>query len=243
MKNDSPDSLHRLPNSRLTRFTARICRLFWRRRVVGQDNIDSSKASVFTCNHGRTAGPVTAVIYLPVRFRPWINACMLDREEATDTMMKTFRNRFNFLGPKLKRGIIHWISGMVCHFLNSYEPIPVYKGMPKAAADTIALSADALARGENLLIFPEKPKDRYDEKSYKDFNTGFAALGKAYYDRTGQCLDFYPAWSDRETHTFRIGKPVTYDPAGDARAEKQRITAELLERMDALRRIETELQP
>ncbi|MBO6044807.1 MAG: hypothetical protein J6P69_03030 [Bacteroidales bacterium] len=240
MKNDGPDSLHRLPNSRFTRFVARIAKLFWRRKVLGQDNIDRSKASVFTCNHGKTSGPVTAVVYLPVRFRPWINGCMLNREEATDTMMKTFRDKFNFLGPKLKRGIIHWISGMICHFLNSFEPIPVYKGMPKASADTITQSVDALDRGENLLIFPEKPKDRYDDDSYKEFNTGFAALGRAYYDRTGQCLDFYPAWSDRKTHTFRIGKPVTFDPANDVRMEKQRISSELKERMTALRQMTRE---
>ena len=241
MNNDGPDAPHRLPNSRFTRFAARICRLFWRRKVVGQDNIDPSKASVFTCNHGKTAGPITAVIYLPVRFRPWINGCMLDREEATDTMMRTFRHRFNFLGPKLKRSIIYWISGMVCHFLNSFEPVPVYKGMPRASADTIGQSVDALVNGENLLIFPEKPKDRYDEESYKDFNTGFATLGRAYYDRTGLCLDFYPIWSDRKSRTFHIGKPVTFDPDGETRAEKQRISAELRERMDALRNVASKL--
>ena len=113
--------------------------------------------------------------------------------------------------------------------------------MPKASADTIKQSVDALVRGENLLIFPEKPKDRYNEESYKDFNTGFAALGRAYYERTGQCLDFYPAWSDRKSHTFNIGKPVTFDPANDARMEKQRISAELKERMAGLRQKAREL--
>lgn len=235
MKNDSPAPLHRLPDSRFTRFVARIAKLFWRRKVIGQDNIDRSKASVFTCNHGKTAGPVTAVIYLPVIFRPWINGCMLDRKEATDTMMKTFRDKFNFLGPKLKRCIIHWISGMICHFLNSFEPIPVYKGKSKESVETIRQSVDALVQGYNLLIFPEKPGDRYDEHSYKEFNTGFAALGKAYFERTGESLDFYPIWSDGKSHSFRIGKPVSFDPANEDRAEKVRISSELKERMIALK--------
>lgn len=235
MKNDGPDSLHRLPNSRFTRFVARIAKIFWRRKVLGQDNIDRSKASVFTCNHGKTAGPVTAVIYLPVIFRPWINGCMLDREEATTTMMRTFRDKFNFLGPKLKRGIIHWISGMICHFLNSFEPIPVFKGKSKESLETIRQSVDALVQGYNLLIFPEKPGDRYDEHSYKEFNTGFAALGKAYFERTGENLDFYPIWSDGKSHSFRIGKPVSFDPANEDRAEKVRISSELKESMIALK--------
>ena len=229
MKNDSPE---RLPDSRITRFTARICKLFWRRRVLGQDNIDRSKAAVFTCNHGKISGPVTAVIYLPVHFRPWINGCMLDRKEATDTMMKTFRDKFKFLGPKLKRRILYLVSGVICHFLNSYKPVPVYKGQAK----TIEQSVEALADGENLLIFPEKPQDRYDKESYKDFNTGFAALGKAYYERTGLRLDFYPVWSDNKSHLFIIGEPITFDPENEPRTEKQRISAALMASMDDLRK-------
>lgn len=235
MKNDSPDAPHRLPNSRFTRIMVRICRLFWRRKVVGLDNIDCSKASVFTCNHGKTSGPVTAVIYLPVLFRPWINGCMLDREEATETMLRTFKDKFNFLGQKAKRGIIHWAAGAICHFLNSFEPIPVYKGMPMASAAMIDQSVDALMHGDSLLIFPEKPGDKYDRQSYKEFNTGFAALGKAFHDRTGQCLDFYPIWSDVKTRTFSIGKPVAFDPSNDVREEKIRISSELKERMISIK--------
>ena len=231
----SASTLKRLPTSRFTRFARALAKLVYFRRVYGAENIDRSRAAVFTCNHGRTSGPVTAVAFLPVRFRPWINACMLERGEATDTMMRTFRDRFRLLGPKLKRRLIWHISGFVCHFLNSFEPIPVYKGMPKESAGTVKLSVDALERGENLLIFPEKPRDRYDEHSFKEFHTGFAAIGKAYYERTGRRLDFYPCFSDRKTHSFRIGKPVTYNPSGDPRAEKLRISTELQDSMEALR--------
>ena len=226
----------RRPNSRFTRFMARIARVLYHRKVSGTENIDMSKAAVFTCNHGRVSGPVTAVCFLPVRFRPWINGCMLDREEATDTMLNTFRKKFNFLGPKLKRRIFYRISGAICHFLNSFEPVPVYKGLPKASAGTIDLSVDALEQGDSLLIFPEKPSKHYDDNSYKDFNTGFAALGSAYYTRTGQCLDFYPCWSDRKSRDFVIGKPVTFDPSGDPRTEKIRISSELQSRMNDLRK-------
>ena len=235
MTSSSDQTLKRLPTSRFTRFVRALAKVFYFRRVYGAENIDRSRASVFTCNHGRISGPVTAVAFLPVRFRPWINACMLERGEATETMMRTFRDRFRLLGPKLKRRLIWHISGYVCHFLNSFEPIPVYKGMPWESAGTIERSVEALARGENLLIFPEKPGDRYDELSYKEFNTGFAALGKAYYESTGRCLDFYPCFSDRKTRSFRIGKPVTYDPSGNHRAEKLRISTALQDSMEALR--------
>lgn len=235
MTKHSTDGKHRLPNSRFTRFTASVLRLFYHRRVSGTENIDPEVPAVFTCNHGRVSGPVTAVCFLPIRFRPWINGCMLNREEATATMMRTFRDRFTFLGPKAKRRILRWVSGFICHLLNSFEPIPVYKGMPRESAGTISLSVDALEQGDNLLIFPEKPRDRYDEESYKDFNTGFAALGRAYYERTGKCLGFHPCWSDPKSRDFRIGAPVYFDPANGPKEEKIRIASELRARMDELR--------
>ena len=235
MTSSSDPILKQLPTSRFTRFVTTLAKVFYFRRVYGAENIDRSRASVFTCNHGRISGPITAVAFLPVRFRPWINACMLERSEATETMMRTFRDRFRLLRPKMKRRLIWHISGPVCHFLNSLEPIPVYKGMPRESAGTIEQSVEALARGENLLIFPEKPSDRYDDHSYKAFHTGFATLGKAYFERTGRALDFYPCFSDRKTRSFRIGKPVTYDPSDDSRSEKLRISEELSQRMAALK--------
>lgn len=236
MSNNNHKDGRRLPNSRFTRFVEAVLRPFYRRKVSGQENIDPSKAAVFTCNHGRTSGPLSAIMHLPVsRFHPWINACMLNREEATATMMNTFRDRFMFLGQKAKRKLIWWITRPVCHILNSFEPVPVYKGMPRESVATIQKSVEILERGDSLLIFPEKPSDRYDEESYKDFNTGFAALGRSYYRKTGKCLDFYPIWSDSVTHVFRIGKPVTYDPSADQHSEKVRIAAELKERMIALK--------
>lgn len=235
MSKNSPTDYYKLPTSLFTRLLVVVGKVIWLRKVIGKENIDTSKPAVFTCNHGRTAGPCSAVVHLPVRFRPWINACMLDVDEATDTIKKTFRNRFNFIPLKLKNRIIPHAAKGICHLLNSFGPIPVYKGMPKESAGTIELSVDALMRGENLLIFPEKPKDHYDPESYKVFNTGFAALGKALYDRAGQCLDFYPIWSDFKTHTFRIGKPVTYDPANEPHAEKVRISNELRDRMTELK--------
>ena len=235
MKKSEPTELHRLPNSPVTRFLALILRLFYRRKVRGSENIDPSKASVFVCNHGLAFGPITAVLHLPVRSRPWINACMLDRGEASSTMENTFRDKLKFLGPKAKKRLFIVASRLVCHVLNSFEPIPVFKGDPRKSVETISLSVDALKRGENLLIFPEKPVDRYDEESFKAFNTGFAALGRVYYRQTGLSLSFYPVFSDGHTHTFIIGEPVTFNPENEARSEKIRISSELQGRMTGLR--------
>ncbi|MBR6211723.1 MAG: 1-acyl-sn-glycerol-3-phosphate acyltransferase [Bacteroidales bacterium] len=224
-----------LPESRLTRFIAAVLRPFYGRKVSGTENISPSEPAVFVCNHGRISGPVTAVLHLPVRVRPWINACMLDRGEATSTMMNTFRDKMTFLGPGLKRKLLYGLSGPICHVLNSFGPVPVHKGDPRKSLETIILGVEALERGENLLIFPEKPGDRYDEESYKEFNSGFAALGRAYCKRTGRNLKFYPVFSDSASRKFIIGKSVSYDPDNGSREEKMRITAELKDRMMALK--------
>ena len=235
MSRSEPKELHRLPDSRLTRVIASVLRLFYRRKVSGKENIDTSEASVFICNHGRASGPITAALHLPVRFRPWINGCMLDREEATEVMMGTFRDKFTFLGPKAKRRLLHGVSRLVCHVLNSFDPIPVRKGDPRKSVETVIRSVEALERGENLLIFPEKPDDRYDEESYKEFHTGFAALGRAYFKHTGRKLRFYPVFSDSKTRRMVIGKPVTFDPSEESRAEKLRISSELQASMTELK--------
>lgn len=237
MKKSSIGRPLRRPNSFFTRLTVGLARIVCYRRVIGAEIIDHSRPAVFTCNHGKISGPVTAVSFLPVRFRPWINACMLDREEATSTMMGTFRDKLKLFGPKLKRRILWMVSGPVCHYLNSFEPIPVYKGMPRESAGTIEQSVDALIQGDSLLIFPEKPRDRYDADSYKDFNTGFAALGRALYERTGQCLEFYPVWSDRKSRSLLIGAPVPFDPSNESRDEKLRISSELQAGMARLKDI------
>lgn len=235
MSRSEPKDIHRLPDSRLTRFVASVLRIFYRRKVIGKENIDTSEASVFICNHGRASGPISAVLYLPVRFRPWINGCMLEREEATEVMMGTFRDKFTFLGPKTKRRLLHGVSRLVCHLLNSFDPVPVYKGDPRKSVETVIRSVEALERGENLLIFPEKPADRYDEESYKEFHTGFAVLGRAYHKHTGRRLRFYPVFSDSRTRRMVIGEPVTFDPSGEPRTEKLRISSELQTRMTGLK--------
>ena len=61
-------------------------------------------------------------------------------------------------------------------------------------------------------------------------------LFRSYYDTTGKVLRFYPIYASRQHHTFRIGEPVVFDPAGDPHEEKQRIAALLHDRMLALAR-------
>ena len=102
---------------------------------------------------------------------------------------------------------------------------------------TIEKSLDALEEGDNIMLFPEKPGDRTIDgaesstktEDLRSFYTGFAHIGKMYYDKTGRSLMFYPVYSNRNRHVFIIGSPVLYDPSLPPR-ESKRYVAEQLQR-------------
>ena len=88
--------------------------------VLGEENIvRTSSPGVFICNHGVSVGPVAALIYLPVHFRPWIHDKMLVPEDAEATMTRTFENRYNYLGQGTKKRIIHIASGYMADAMAS----------------------------------------------------------------------------------------------------------------------------
>lgn len=60
-----------------------------------------SYPSVFVCNHGFIYGPLSAVIYLPTYFRPWIHNVMLSRESAAGEMYKYLHFLISIFGKKL----------------------------------------------------------------------------------------------------------------------------------------------
>ncbi|MDR0660045.1 MAG: hypothetical protein LBG19_04425 [Prevotellaceae bacterium] len=65
--------------------------------------------------------------------------------------------------------------------------------------------------------------------------TGFANIGKLYFDLTGKTLRFYPVYANKKKHTFKVGESILFDPDNDPRDEKQRIAEELQERMLGLK--------
>ena len=103
-------------------------------------------------------------------------------------------------------------------------------------------SLGALEDGDNILIFPEKPRNllkavpdvEYKADNVRTFYTGFAHIGKMYFDRTGKSLLFYPLFSDRASRSFRIGKPVAYNPSLEPHESKRVLAEQLQEGMERL---------
>lgn len=239
-----------LVDRKRVRFGVKIIAFFVRPflslRLRGIDNMDPSHfPSVFVCNHGIIYGPIAAVIYLPTYFRPWIDRKMVDRSLAAKEMYSRFIYRLPLLGPRAKMAIARVLAHPVTWALNSFNPIPVEKNNMRNILSTFDDTVRVLTEGDNVLIFPEKPRRvkrggkmtvEHLTDSVGRLFTGFANIGSMYYESSGKCLRFYPLYANRHNRTFNIGEPVVFDPDNDPHEEKQRIARVLHDRMLAMAR-------
>lgn len=221
-----------------------LARPFLRLKVSGRENLRKENyPSVFVCNHGLIYGPVSAVIYLPTYFRPWIHNVMLDPELARREILKSplrfFRKIF---GERVGNRIITGFTKPLLWILHSFNPIPVVRGTSRDVISTFNASLQALQEGDNMLLFPERARSSSgsvsDEISgaadLRNFYTGFVHIGKMYYDATGKELLFYPIYSDKKSRAFRIGEPVAYDSSLNPKAAKKILAEELQRRVGEL---------
>ena len=223
-----------------------FARLFLRLKVSGKEHLLPGRyPSVFVCNHGFIYGPVSGVLYLPVPFRPWIHDVMLDPALAERELRKSLRFVLRIFGDRLGGRMLHSLTRLVCRTLNSFDPVPVVRGASRNLMNTFRTSLEALMDGDNILIFPEKPRElatnidpdaEYDPYNLRSFYTGFAHIGRMYFDATGKNLLFYPLYSDKKRRRFMIGEPVEYDSSLDPRESRKRLSACLQERIEEMSR-------
>ena len=218
---------------------------FLRLKVSGKENLRKNEfPSVFVSNHNFLFGPVAAVLYLPSYFRPWIHDVMLDVETTRKEISRSFAIVLKIFGKRVGGYIIKLGSKLTCWALNSFNPIPVVRGVSQKVMTTFEESLKAFEEGDNILIFPEKPLNIVvgsggpSSKLLRNFYTGFAHLAHMYYQKTGKALLFYPLYSDLDTRTFRVGEPVLYDVSLDGREGKLRLSEQLHEAMVHLSEID-----
>lgn len=221
-----------------------VARPFLRLKVTGKEHLKSDDyPSVFVCNHGFVYGPVSAVIYLPTYFRPWIHNVMLDYDTAVLELHKSLAVVKKIFGRKIGSKILSWFTKATCWLLNSFNPIPVVRGSSRDVMSTFEMSLQALVEGDNILLFPEKPKAlagvAEDDRSgrIRLFYTGFAHIGKLYFDKTGRKLRFYPLYSDKNRRVFKIGEGVEYNPELSPIESKKELAEKLQLRMEELQKM------
>ncbi len=203
--------------------------LIWGGDLLGADELPERGPAVFVSNHLGALGPIAVGASVPLRLHAWIHADMLDPLLAPDYLRRDFVEGQLHLTRPFSDWLARVISRIHVPLLRAVGCIPVHN-TPEGLAETFRLSADLLAQGECLLIFPENPNLPVDPRFHMTpFKKGFARLGELYYERTKKILPFYPLAVHAESFTVRVGQVVRYNPLGEPARERLRITG-LLER-------------
>lgn len=216
-------------------FKASIRAMFPKHRVVGAQNVESKEAAIFVCNHQKAYGPIAMTLYLPFFFRPWVVYAITDVEACRKFIMNGITNWIKLPKP-IVRLAANVLAPVLVWVMKSVEAIPVYREESrKKIFETFYQSMEVLKKGISIVMFPERETTDYTE-NIKQFRTGFAHIGRRFYDITGIKLNFYPVFGNRKKRTITIGKPIIYDPSNHYAVESERIAVSLMDAMDTLSR-------
>jgi 1-acyl-sn-glycerol-3-phosphate acyltransferase len=180
----------------------------FRSRLTGWEQVIAGQPALFVANHLGSAGPLAAILSLPLRLYPWVIADMTDARAPAYLLD-------DFIGPswhlegraglltselvgRLARGLINGIGAVA---------VEKNKGL---FDDSYQRSMELLLRGKHLLIFPEAREGEADPQTHmRPFHCGFGWLCHLYQRETGRPLSVYPTAVCPATHTVRLGTPTT----------------------------------
>ena len=223
------------------RIVIHILRPLYYHKVVGREKVhmDPQGAAVFVCNHGEISGPVTATLFVPWSFRPWVTHQMADKNEIAEYLYTTNFSHQSWIPERMKKGLAYRFAGpILAWMIGSLEPIPVYISDPARLRQTFRETVNAMEAGDNILLFPENSATsedhHYVREGVSDFFTGFAMIGQLYYRRTGLSCQFIPVYCDKKKRTVTFGESVRYDPDRAPAEESERVSTILRDRIREL---------
>ena len=219
-----------------------LLRPLYYHKVIGKENLRGLEdgTMVLVCNHGELYGPVVANLYIPVTFRPWTIAEMMNRDVIIEHMYQGTMMRQKWLPESWKRPILRMITPLLLWVFDSLEAIPVYRNDPRKLIGTFRETIDAMQAGDNILLFPENDTGHaVGERGYAlegvgKLFTGFAMIAPLYYAKTKKKAVFIPVYASKKTRTVCIGQGIEYQPDNGANDEKMRIVNGLLSQMQAM---------
>ena len=231
------DRIVRLKEDVVTKMTIGILKPFNRHRMVHLDHVrtDPDNPLVFLGNHAEIYGPIASALCFPVPVRFWvISKMMFNKKDVRAYMYENTFSKKTFL-PVFVRKLLAWYLGWLSvNIMNSLRAIPVYRDSPMKLRQTIRESVDALAAGENLMIFPEHPEGKYVKNGISELSPGFLMLAEAWWKKSGKKLRIMPVFANREQRTFTFGEEIGYEPENGYAAEQERILKEAYEQLAAL---------
>ena len=228
------DRIVRLKEDIVTRMTIGILKPFNRHRMVHLDHVrtDPDNPLVFLGNHAEIYGPIASALCFPVPVRFWvISKMMFNKKDVRAYMYENTFSKKTFL-PVFVRKLLAWYLGWLSvNIMNSLRAIAVYRDSPMKLRQTIRESVDALAAGENLMIFPEHPEGKYVKNGISELSPGFLMLAEAWWKKSGKKLRLMPVYANREQRTFTFGDEIGYEPENGFAAEQDRILKEAYEQL------------
>ena len=221
----------------VTSMTIAILKPFNRHRMVDLDHVkpDPKNPVVFLGNHAEIYGPIASALCFPVPVRFWVISKMMFKKK--DVRAYLYENTFSkktYL-PVFVRKLLAWYLGWLSvNVMNALRAIAVYRDSPMKLRQTLRESVDALAEGENLMIFPEHPEGKYVKGGISELSPGFLMLAEAWWKKSGKKLRMMPVFANREKRTFTFGNEIVYEPENGYAAEQDRILNEAYQQLSDL---------
>jgi hypothetical protein len=197
---------------------------------------------ILVSNHIGSYGPLSVISSLPAKLYPWV------AHEVTELkkVVRHLQVEFTELELKLRPPLSIWLArliGRICvAIMRSIEAIPVYD-RSRRIRTTIQRSLELLLRGKTILVFPENKECPINEV-LGDFNTGFLAMARLYYQKTQKLIRFLPVAVNEKVKVIKIGRPIRFDVRLPFLQEKLRLKRKLQEAIYSLYySLEDELGP
>lgn len=215
------------------RFVKALIRLFYpKMRCVGTENIPKDEPVVFIGNHCQLHGPIACEIYMPVERYTWCVAEIMDRKTAPAYAYADF-------WPYKRRGtrwfyrlLSYLVTPLALLLFNNADTVPVYRDA--RLLDTLRRTTDLLEQGKSIVIFPER--DGENNGVLNEFQDGFPDVARFYRKRTGKDVCFVPMYLAPKLKLISFGEPLRSDGAASVRAERERVSQAMTERITALAR-------
>ena len=226
----------------LSRFLMILCKLHFRCKVYNTDHIvsDDENPLVFLCNHGEFYGPMACKMYIPVPIRAWaVSSMMHDKKSVTQYIYDNTTSRQNM--PEFeKRMLARMAAWLSVNVMSQLECIPVYRDSPAKLRETFRLTMEAMEAGDNVLIFPENPENKYPSEGIGELSPGFVMLADIYWKRKKKRLRMLPMYADKKRRRVTFGSIIEYNPESNLKDETERIVRETRKQILAMAEAGTE---
>ena len=229
----------------LTRFLVSILKIGFKYTLRDEDHIvqDDSNPILFLGNHLEVLGPILCTLWFPVHVRFWsISQMMGDKEKVCDYVYTNTFGKVSWLPDFAARLVSRFIGWLSVNVMSQLECIPVYRDSPMKLRETVRISIEALEAGDNLMIFPESPDQKYELQGIGKLSPGFVMLATAYWKKAGKRLRMLPVYISKAEKTIQFGTIFVFNPDNPYADEQKRIIDETERQVFAMAGIEPDTE-